>query len=168
MSERASEGNVPLHLSRRSVSPSRSWWPAAEENPSRSRLGASLANYNPQPHRYKEGQSLHDLLLQRDCQLACNMTPPTCVSFLAPPFVSFCGCTQPCSFHSASPGWLLLGPACVSSPACSSAAGSQSELHPPLMDATSVIIKQKNSDVQMSCRMKELKSGNSKLMDTVK
>lgn len=99
----------------------------------------------------------------RGIQLGCNMTPPTCVSSPARPFASFCGCTQPCSFHSASPGSLPLGPACVSSPACSSAAGSQSELHPPLMDATRTgrywvtewfvfIIKEKNGDVQMSCK----------------
>lgn len=96
----------------------------------------------------------------RGVLLACNTTPPTCVSSPARPFASFCGCTRPCSSHSASPGSLPLGPACVSSPACSSAAGSQSELHPPLMDATRTgrywvtewlvfIIIEKNGDVQM-------------------
>lgn len=62
-----------------------------------------------------------------------NLTPPTCDSF---PFVSFCGCARPCSFHNASPVSHPSGPACMSSPACSSATGSQSEVDPPLTHAT--------------------------------
>lgn len=62
--------------------------------------------------------------------------PPTCVSCPARPFESFYGCIPLCSFHNASPESHPSGPACMYSPACSSATGSQSELDPPLTRAT--------------------------------
>ncbi len=67
---------------------------------------------------------------------ACILTPPTCVSSPAPPCASCSGCTGLCSFRSASHASRPSDPACASSPACSSAAGSQSEPGPPLANAT--------------------------------
>lgn len=84
----------------------------------------------------KLGAWSHPRLSPTVNQRACVLTTPTCVFCPARPFVSFCGCTQLCSFHNASPVSPPSSPACVSSPACSSATGSQSEMDPPLARAT--------------------------------
>lgn len=78
--------------------------------------------------------SVYQPNIQSVARASVELDPPTCISC---PFVSFCGCARPCSFHNASHVSHPSGPACMSSPACSSATGSQSDVDPPLTHATS-------------------------------